>query len=78
MAGLGFLRSRRLYPIPFEGGRLLSVVAAGAVSYALSRLGPVTLLPGLAVKLAAVAVFPLLLWLFGLFPGRDHGSGGRL
>jgi O-antigen/teichoic acid export membrane protein len=65
MAGLGYFFSHRLYPIPFEGSRLLRVVLAGSASYALSLLAPAALLPALAVKLGAVAAFPLLLWAAG-------------
>jgi O-antigen/teichoic acid export membrane protein len=76
MALLGYLLSRNLYPIPFEARRLLGVALAGAASYALSLLAPAALLPALGVKLAAVAAFPLSLWLFG-FLGGDQGSFGR-
>jgi O-antigen/teichoic acid export membrane protein len=71
MAVLGYVFSRRLYPIPFEGRRLLGVALAGAASYALSLLAP-----ALAVKLAAVAAYPLLLWSLGIV--RLQGSAGRL
>jgi O-antigen/teichoic acid export membrane protein len=67
MAALGFLLSRGLYPIPFEGTRLLRIAAAGAASFALSLLAPAALLPALAVKAAAVAAFPLALWVMGLW-----------
>ena len=77
MALLGFLLSRGLYPIPFEGGRLGGVVLAGGAAYALSLLAPAALLPALGVKLLAVAVFPLLLWLAGFFRS-PQGSVGRL
>jgi O-antigen/teichoic acid export membrane protein len=63
MAALGYLLSRRLYPIPFEGGRLLRIALAGAGCYALSLLAPSSLLPGLAWKVTTVALFPLLAWL---------------
>ena len=72
MAALGYLLSRRLYPIPFEGGRLLRVALAGGGSYALSLLAPAALLPALAVKLAAVAAFPLMLWAAG-FRAPERG-----
>jgi hypothetical protein len=76
MALLGYVLSRGLYAIPFEGGRMAGVAAAGALSYALSLLAPAALLPALGVKLAAVAVFPLLLWALGFFRGVQ-GSFGR-
>jgi O-antigen/teichoic acid export membrane protein len=65
MALLGYVLSRGLYPIPFEGGRLLVVAAAGGASYALSLLAPAEPWPGLAAKLGAVAAFPLLLGVAG-------------
>ena len=51
----------------------------GAISYGLSLLAPAALLPGLGVKLLALAVFPLLLWLSGFFGAtrRVQGSLGR-
>ncbi len=72
MAALGFLFSRHLYPIPFEGGRLAWVAIAGSASYALSLLAPAALLTALAVKTAAVAAFPLLLWTSGFASGAER------
>jgi len=65
MAGCGFLLSRRLYPIPFEAGRLLHLSTAALFAFALSRLGPPALPLALAIKAAALAAFPVLLWLSG-------------
>ena len=65
MASFGFVLSRRLYPIPFERGRLLRVSGAALICFALSRLAPTALVTGIAVKLAAVAAFPVALWLAG-------------
>lgn len=65
MAAMGFLFSQRLYPIPFEGGRLARIALAGAASYGLSLLAPPALLPALGVKLAAAAAFPALLYALG-------------
>ncbi|HET8647681.1 MAG TPA: polysaccharide biosynthesis C-terminal domain-containing protein [Vicinamibacteria bacterium] len=73
MAGLGYALARRLYPIPFEGGRLLRIALAGALAYALSLLAPAALLPRLAVKLAAVGAFPALLWALGEWRARRPG-----
>jgi O-antigen/teichoic acid export membrane protein len=63
MAALGYLLSRRLYPIPFEGARLLRISLAGAACYALALLSPAPLLLALTWKLFAVALFSLLAWL---------------
>jgi O-antigen/teichoic acid export membrane protein len=69
MAALGARFSQRAWPIPFETGRLLRVAAAGAAAYALSLLAPEALLPALAVKAAAVAGYPAVLWATGMFGG---------
>lgn len=65
MAGLGFGFSNRLYPIPFEAGRLARVSGAAVLAFALSRLAPEALGPALVVKTAALGVFPATLWLSG-------------
>lgn len=85
MAALGWALSRPLYPIPFEGGRLLRVGLCGGASYALSLLAPAALLPAMAVKAAAVAAFPLLLLASGFVSAeerdwlaRRYGRTGRL
>ena len=38
MAVLGHAFSRRVFPIPFEGGRLARITAAAGIAYALSTL----------------------------------------
>jgi O-antigen/teichoic acid export membrane protein len=60
MAGIGFVLSRRLYPIPFEAGRLARVSAAALLCFLLSRLAPEPL-PWSLLKLVALAAFPALL-----------------
>lgn len=83
MAASGYAFSRRLYPIPFEGGRLLRLSSAAFVAFALSRLAPEALLPALGVKAVAVATFPALLLLSGFLRSeerrwlmaRDRGRG---
>jgi O-antigen/teichoic acid export membrane protein len=65
MAGYGFLLSRRLYPIPFEGARWARLTAAALLVLALSALAPAALVPALVVKgalllgFAAVALLEL-------------------
>lgn len=71
MAGTGYLVSRRLFPIPFEAGRLARVSGAALFAFALSRLAPDPLLPALLAKSAAVLAFPAMLLLPGfLNPGE--------
>lgn len=65
MAGCGFALSRRLYPIPFEGGRLARISAAALAAFALSRFAPDSLLPALLVKLGALAAYPTALIVSG-------------
>jgi O-antigen/teichoic acid export membrane protein len=57
MAALGFVLSRRLYPIPFETARLLRLAAAAGLAWALSTLAPLALGPALAVKAALLLGF---------------------
>jgi len=65
MAGLGYALSQRVYPIPFERGRLARVALTALATYALPALAPAALLPGLAVKAVALAAFPILLLVSG-------------
>jgi O-antigen/teichoic acid export membrane protein len=57
MAGLGFVLSRRLYPIPFEAARLLRLSALAGLVFALALLAPEALGPALAVKGALLLAF---------------------
>jgi O-antigen/teichoic acid export membrane protein len=50
MAGLGFVLSRRLYPIPFETARLVRLAAAAGVAWSLGLLAPAALVPAVALK----------------------------
>jgi O-antigen/teichoic acid export membrane protein len=73
MAGLGLLLSHRLYPIPFEWSRILTVTLAGGASFALSRFAPERILPAVAFKLAALVLFPAGLYASGFF-ARTRGQ----
>lgn len=61
MAALGGIVSHRLYPIPFEGRRLGTIVLAASTAYALSWLAPPGLAAGIAVKALLFAAFVLAL-----------------
>jgi len=61
MAGLGYTISRRLFPIPFEGGRWLSAAALAGGLYAASTLAPASWPARVAFELALVAAYPLIL-----------------
>ncbi len=72
MAGAGFLLSRRLYPIPFEAGRLLRITSSALVAFAISRLVSEPLLPALAIKTGAAVSFPLWLLLPGFLTDAER------
>ena len=59
MAGLGIGISRRLYPVPFENGRLAALLGGAAVAYALCMLLPDDGLIGILAKGAVVAAFAI-------------------
>jgi O-antigen/teichoic acid export membrane protein len=61
MAILGFLISRRLFPIPFDGGRWLFAAALAAGLYALSTLSPASFAARVAFEVALVAAYPIVL-----------------
>ena len=60
MAALGFWFSQRLYPIPFEAGRLARLSAAATVSFSLALLVPAPDLSGLSIAAVASRVQFLL------------------
>jgi O-antigen/teichoic acid export membrane protein len=57
MAGLGLTISRRLYPVPFENGRLAGLLALAALAYGASLLAPDGRALGLLLKLGLLAAF---------------------
>jgi O-antigen/teichoic acid export membrane protein len=57
MAGMGAVISQRLYPIPFERGRLLLLAAGAAAVFAAGRLAPAGLWPAIAWKAALLALY---------------------
>ena len=60
MAGLGAAFSQRLYPIPFQRGRLLLIVTAAAVVAAAASLAPAAVVPAVALKAALLLLFGLV------------------
>ena len=71
MAGLGIAVSQRLYPLPFETGRLTRVSAAALLVLAASWLAPAAWGAAVAVKLGLLALFPVLVLASGfLRPGE--------
>ncbi len=69
LTGMGYYFANRHYPIPFEWGRMGRIVLAAVISFGISRAGweTLTLFEELLVKVFALALFPLLLYLFGFF-----------
>jgi len=57
MAAMGAVISQRLFPIPFERGRMGAFAAGAAVVFALGRMGPAGLASAVAWKAALVAVY---------------------
>jgi O-antigen/teichoic acid export membrane protein len=57
MAALGVVLSQRLYPLPFEKGRLARLALAAGVAYAPAAWAPAALAPALALKLALLLAF---------------------
>jgi O-antigen/teichoic acid export membrane protein len=69
LTGMGYYFANRHYPIPFEWGRIGRIFVAAAISFGVSRAGweTLTFFEELAVKVFALALFPLLLYFFGFF-----------
>ena len=61
MAGLGFVLSRRLYPLPLEWARVGQAIALAGLVYAASLFAPSALLAAVLVKVALLAAYPALL-----------------
>lgn len=65
MALLGHAFSRRVFPIPFEGGRFLRITAAAALAFALASSVPGTGTAAATWRAAALLAYPLLAWALG-------------
>ena len=78
MAGLGLAFSRKVYPIPFEAGRLARLSAAGLLTWAASTLAPEALWPAVGVKLGALLLFPALLGVMGFLAPSERAFLRRM
>jgi O-antigen/teichoic acid export membrane protein len=67
MTALGIYFSHLHYPIPFEWGRIGRMAAAAFLCYGVSLTAPEAILPALAVKAIALALFPAALYVLGFF-----------
>ena len=65
MAALGFAFSRRVFPIPFEGARLLRIATAAAVTFGAAATVRGEGMTAATWRAAALLLFPLATWLFG-------------
>jgi hypothetical protein len=77
MAGLGGVLSQRLYPIPFERGRLFAIIVAAVAVVALVPLAPQAMAPALAFKCGLLSLFPIALFATGVLPRPRGGTAGR-
>ncbi len=66
MAGLGHVFSRRVFPIPFEGSRLLRIAAAAAGAYALSTLVGGAGTAAASARALTLIAFPVLALALGV------------
>jgi O-antigen/teichoic acid export membrane protein len=82
MAGMGVWLSYRLYPIPFEMGRLGRITLAALAVFFLSRLAPAELWPAIGVKSLSLLGFPVLVLASGAVRPAEwaflHGQIRRL
>ena len=67
MTAMGIYFSHQHYPIPFEWGRIGKMGLAAFLCYAISLAAPESLVPALAVKAVALALFPVGLYGLGFF-----------
>jgi O-antigen/teichoic acid export membrane protein len=66
MALLGFTFSRRVFPIPFEGGRFLRITAAAAIAFTASTLVPGEGTVAATWRAVALLAYPLAAWGLGV------------
>jgi O-antigen/teichoic acid export membrane protein len=77
--GLMYVFTQRLFPVPYEWGRLLRVVATVAAIVALGELlVPTEGADGLLLRAALLAVYPLALWATGFFSEEERRWLGYL
>jgi O-antigen/teichoic acid export membrane protein len=76
---LMYVFTRRLFPVPYEWGRLLRVVATVAVLVGVGELlVPTSGAFGLLVRIALVAAYPLVLLAIGFFTPGERRLLARL
>jgi O-antigen/teichoic acid export membrane protein len=71
--GLMYAFTQRLFPVPYEWGRLLRVVLAVAAIVGLAELAvPTTGADGLLLRALLLAAYPLTLWATGFFSTEER------
>jgi O-antigen/teichoic acid export membrane protein len=73
MALLGHAFARRVFAIPFEGGRFLRITAAAGVAFAMSALVPGEGTAAASWRAVALLAFPLAAWAFGAVGPGEKG-----
>lgn len=77
--GLMYVFTQRLFPVPYEWGRMLRVVLAVAAIVGLAELlAPTSGLDGLLIRAALFAAYPLALFAGGFFSDEERGWLARL
>lgn len=73
MLGVMFVLTRRLFPVPFQWGRLVRVVAVvGGATVAGELALPTAGADGLLARAAVLAAIPAVLWATGFFPASER------
>jgi O-antigen/teichoic acid export membrane protein len=77
--GLMYVFTQRLFPVPYEWGRLLRVVLAVAAIVGIAELlVPTSGAGGLLLRAALLAAYPLALWATGFFSEEERRWLGYL
>jgi hypothetical protein len=74
-----YVFTQRLFPVPYQWGRLARVVCSAAVLVAVGELVlPTSGLLGFVGRAALWALYPLALWATGFFTPEERGWIARL
>jgi O-antigen/teichoic acid export membrane protein len=77
--GLMYVFTQRLFPVPYEWGRLLRVVGTVAAIVGLAELAvPTEGAAGFLLRAVLLAAYPLLLWATGFFSAEERRWLARL
>jgi len=77
--GLMYAFTQRLFPVPYEWGRMLRVVlTVAAIVGGAELLTPIDGAAGFLIRAALLAVYPLALWVTGFFSEEERRWLGHL